>query len=238
MSVSIGEHLLGRHVNHDPRSRNYENKPKKLVRPRSRMHEIRANALNQADLGSCVGHTAAQWLNCTLTAKNRRRGLMPGRRMSLGFKPASYLNDEDARTLYSAASKADEFDGAWPPTDTGSSGLGGAKALQKYGFIENYYHVFDFETLVATIVEQPAMLGVNWYQGMFDPDKKGVIRPTGSAMGGHEILIRGVDFTNQRFRLRNQWSPEWGIKGDCFISFTDMQRLLKEQGDVTVPGLV
>lgn len=238
MGISVGEHLLGRFVNHDPRSRNFSYPTRKLLQPRSRMHEIRATALNQEDIGSCVGHTAAQWLNCTRAAKNRRRGFMPGRRMGVGFKPTTYLNDDDARQLYATATALDDFPGSWKPNDTGSSGLGGAKALQKFGFIERYYHVFDFPTLLQTIIEQPAMLGVNWYQGMFDPDKTGVIRPTGSACGGHEILIRGVDFTNKRFRLRNHWTPEWGINGDCFLSFADMERLLKEEGDVTVPGII
>lgn len=237
-SISVGDHLLGRHVNHDPRSREFPATPRKLVQPRSKMHELRAVALNQADLGSCVGHTAAQWLNCVVTSRNRRRGMMPGRRLGVGFKQTKYLNDEDAQTLYSAATSYDEFDGKWPPHDTGSSGLGGAKAMKKYGYIEKYTHCFDFASLVATIVEQPAMLGINWYAGMFDPDEKGVIRPTGSQCGGHEILIRGIDFTNQRFRLRNHWTPEWGIKGDCFLSFSDMERLLSENGDVTVPNLI
>lgn len=233
MPESIGDHLLGRVVNHDPRSKNYPVQPRRMLRPRSRKHEIRKPALNQKDIGSCVGHTCAQWLNTTVASLNRKRGFMPGRPANR----SKYLTDDDARTLYAAATRHDEFWGIYPPDDFGSSGLGGAKAMKQYGFITEYRHVFDFETLLSVVIETPVMVGINWYSGMYDPNSRGIIRPTGSLCGGHEILIRGVDFMDKFFRLRNHWSPEWGIKGDCYISFDDMQRLLKEEGDVTVPIL-
>lgn len=225
---------LGRVVNHDPRSKNFPAQPRKLLRPRSRLHELRAPALRQGDIGSCVGHTAAQWLNCTVTKHNRKRGFMPGRPTNR----TKYLDDHNARTLYSNATIFDQFGGVYPPDDTGSSGLGGAKALQKFGFITEYRHVFDFPTLIAVVIDQPVMLGINWYEGMYDPDDHGVIRPTGSVEGGHEILVRGIDLQRKRFRLRNHWGVDWGIKGDCYLDFADMERLMNEQGDVTVPGII
>ncbi len=235
-SISIGDHLLGRIVNHDPRSRNFPAPVRRMVRPNSKTHTLAVPALNQGDIGSCVGHTAAQWLNCAIAKPNRMRGHLPTpRRSRLKFNRSTRFDDDDAREIYSAATTFDPFDGSWPPVDTGSSGLGGVKSLQKYGFIDSYTHVFDFSTLCSVVIAQPVMLGINWYSGMFDPDSNGLIRPTGSLSGGHEILIRGIDFGKKLFRLRNHWTPEWGIKGDCFISFGDMQRLLSEEGDVTVP---
>ena len=103
-----GSFPLGRVVNHDPRSKNFPAQPRKLLKPRSRLHELRAPALQQGDLGSCVGHTAAQWLNCTMTSRNRKRGFMPGR-------PANrtrYCDDHHARTLYSNATIFDQFGGS------------------------------------------------------------------------------------------------------------------------------
>lgn len=225
---------LGRVVNHDPRSRNYPARPRKLIKPATKLHDMRAEALQQGNVGSCVGHTAAQWLNCTMAKSNRKRGTMPNRPIN----PTKYLTDADAVRLYSTATQMDDFGGAYPPDDFGSSGLGGAKALQHYGFIAEYRHVFDFPTLLAVVIDQPVMAGINWYEGMYDPDSLGVIRPTGSLSGGHEILIRGIDFSGKRFRLRNHWGTEWGLKGDCYLSFKDMERLMNEQGDVTVPGII
>ena len=233
------QYPLGRHVEHDPRSLNFPHKTRRIVsreRPRSVTHKMVPAALSQGDLGGCVGFTAAQWLNTQIAAKNRRRGTKNIR--PTGVNKTSYLQDSDARTLYSLATELDGIEGQWPTDDTGSSGLGGAKALQQFNFIDSYTHVFDFPTLCNTVIFQPVMLGINWYETMFTPDANGLIHVAGDVAGGHEILVRGIDFTTGRFRLRNHWSPAWGIKGDCFISFDDMQRLMHEEGDVTVPTLI
>ncbi|NED51184.1 hypothetical protein G3I24_09730, partial [Micromonospora aurantiaca] len=64
--------------------------------------------------------------------------------------------DEDqARALYSAATRLDEFDGEWPPTDTGSSGLGVAKACKRAGLISGYRHAFGLNAALTALAEQP-----------------------------------------------------------------------------------
>lgn len=237
--LNVGPHLLGRIVEHDPRSRNFPAQPRKLIRPKSRLHKILPPALSQGDIGSCVGHTAAQWLNCAIAGVNRRRGtLVTPRRVAPRFNKGTYLDDDDARALYHAATGLDDTPGEWTPDDTGSSGLGGAKALQRYWFIDSYTHVFDFPTLCSVMLIQPVMAGINWYSDMFDPDKDGVVHVGGELAGGHEILLIGIDFANKRIRMRNHWTPQWGKKGDCFISFADMERLMHEEGDITVPKVI
>ena len=81
----------------------------------------------------------------------------------------------------------------------------------------------------------PAVLGVNWYKGMETPDASGQIFVTGEQLGGHAILCIGYDHVRQLYRLHNSWGKDWGIGGDCFISVSDMKRLLSENGEAAIP---
>lgn len=232
MAANDTPYPLGRFVQHDPRSRNFAY-PRKAVPVRSVTHVLRAPALHQGDLGSCTGNAAAQWLNSSVAVNNRKSGQKLYR-----TRKNALLTQPDAVELYSAATMDDAFEGTYPPVDLGSSGIGVAKAMQRFGFITSYTWTFSFEQFLLALQSQPVLVGVNWYEGMFEPDAEKFIRVQGFAVGGHEILARGVDYTHRRVRLRNSWGPQWGLAGDCFVSFADMERLLREDGDVVVPTVM
>nr|MBA3585068.1 hypothetical protein [Gemmatimonadota bacterium] len=40
---------------------------------------------------------------------------------------------------------------------------------------------------------------------------------------------------HRRFRLTNSWGRDWGIDGQCLISFDDMAQLFDEAGEAAVP---
>ena len=188
---------------------------------------------SQGDLGSCVGNSAAEWLNCGVAVKNRRSGKADKRRT-----PTSYLKEDDAVEIYSTATQFDEWPEQYPPSDTGTSGLGAAKALQHLGFITAYQHTFTFESFLATLQAQPVMVGFNWYSGFMETDRSGYIRmgdKDTDPIGGHEVLARGVDYTHRRVQCRNHWTQKWGRNGEFYIDFDLMERLLKEDGDVLAP---
>ena len=77
----------------------------------------------------------------------------------------------------------------------------------------------------------PAVIGVAWYEGMFTPDDKGFIKPTGGILGGHCVLVRAVNVKKKYFTIRNSWGGEWGVNGDCYITFGDMEKLLDNRGE-------
>lgn len=232
--MTVGAHLLGRLVEHDEASRDYPNLMRRVVAPRSVMHTCNAPILDQGNLGSCVGNTAAEWLNCAVAVKNRARGELMTR-----YRSRVYLNEADAVELYSEATQRDEDDSVeYPPTDCGTSGLGVAKALKDCGFITEYRWTFSFGAFLTALQAFPVCVGINWYSGMFDPDRAGYVVPTGSVEGGHEILARGLDYSQQRVRFRNHWGADWGAGGECWMSFDSIERLLHEDGDVMVPGLI
>jgi hypothetical protein len=79
------------------------------------------------------------------------------------------------------------------------------------------------------------ILGVDWFNNMVDPDENGIIRASGYVLGGHAILANGVNVKKKLVRLHNSWGPDWGLNGDCFISFDDLAKLLRRNGEACVP---
>lgn len=150
------------------------------------------------------------------------------------------LDIEFARQkIYWEAQKIDQFPGGdYPgasPKSQGTSVLAGVKVVQKLGYITEYRWAFNLDDLIDSVSSLgPAVMGVDWYSGMFQPDLWGYIAPTGKIEGRHAIMIKGVNVEKQRFRLHNSWGSSWGMAGDCYISWSDMEKLFKN-GEFVVP---
>lgn len=166
-----------------------------------------------------------------------------------------------ARDVYFDAQRVDQWDGgAYPgaaPFYEGTSILAGAQVLQKRGYYESYHWALSaMETAQGVGYFGPAVIGVNWYTGMFNTDPNGFIHPTGRIEGGHAVLVRAVkivyksprtwkfwrertwqdvDFDRSYVTIWNSWGPDWGVKGTAKLSLTNLERLIKENGDVCFP---
>lgn len=222
---------LGRHINHDPRSREY---PFALRdEARAAVHSVkwmrRVPIFDQGDLGSCTGNAAAGWL---VTDNQLRQGLIV-------IGADNDADEQDAVDIYSAATALDPWPGSYPPEDTGSDGLSVAKVLQSLGYIDSYSHGFAISDLQVALQSTPCLLGTNWYDGMFNPTSAGVVNVSGSVAGGHEYLCVGFDAGNlgwpAPYRFANSWGAGWGDAGYFYMSEATIIRLLGEDGDVTVP---
>lgn len=242
----LGPHLLGRTLEHDPASRNYEHPVRRLTRPRNVTHTLNAPTMDQGQVGSCEGNTAAEFLNCAKAVRNR---IAYNKADDSRFDGRSYLDQIDAVDLYSVATLLDNdhIPGIYPPTDTGTSGVGIAKAVRNAGGLERYEWTFTWEAFLATLQRQPVMLGTHWYQSMFETDSKGYVvppRPGDQPVGGHAYLGFKFDWINQRAGCTNHWTEDWGIRiaghgGRFWISFDLLEQLLiHEQGDSLVPVLL
>lgn len=140
------------------------------------------------------------------------------------------------QTLYCEAQKIDPWQGSEcgnnPPKYGGTSILAGVKTAQSWGFFKEYRWAYSIDDLALGIaVNGPSVLGVRWYANMTTPSPEGYIKPTGALQGGHAILARGVDYEKKHLILRNSWGKDYGINGDCYISFDDMSELFKQNGE-------
>lgn len=221
---------LGRKVEHDPRSLNYAHG----VLPKTAIKSVdwtrRAPIFDQGNRSSCTGNAAAGLLGTDFLG---RTGLT-----SVTVNGQVLPVDEDfAVRVYSLATQLDEFDGQYPPDDTGSSGLGAAKALKRLGLASSYKHAFSLDALKSALQTGPVMVGTIWLESMFAPDGGGFMRVdrTSSVAGGHEYVLAAYDVTADQFRIDNSWGDSWGMQGSAWITATDMQWLLSQQGDVTIP---
>ena len=208
---------LGRLVQFDERSREYPvrtllaTEPKKLQSYTWRCKQV----LQQGSLGACTGFS---WSHELIARPAEVQG----------------ITNETAIKVYKLAQDLDEWEGN---AYEGSSVLAAVKATQQLhpGKILEYRWSFKLDDFLRTLgYIGPVVIGINWYNDMFNPNNKGLIKVGGGLAGGHAILANGIDVKKKLIRLHNSWGPDWGVNGECFISFDDIERLLNERGEACV----
>lgn len=168
--------------------------------------------LNQGSEGACTGFGCAHALALTPYSKPVDQAL--------------------AQRLYHEARRQDEWDGE---EYEGSSVNGAMKAARLFGLIPAWHWAYSLgEMMHGLSYHGAAEIGVWWWTGMFDPDANGYIHPTGYKEGGHALAVSGYK-VGIGFRLENSWGPGWGVNGGCWISETDMQMILDDDGECAFP---
>jgi hypothetical protein len=206
---------LGRQFAPDIRDRNYLIKDKLNVKPTAVTIRYWGDNEWWGDQGNapqCVGYAWAHWIE-------------DGPVTHGGIAPIVHPT-----LIYREAQKIDE----WPGENyNGTSVRAGAKYLQKSGKIKSYLWAYDLNTLINTVLNVgPVVVGTYWYLRMFYPDKNGLIKIEGPIVGGHAYVINGVDTTKKLFRIKNSWGKKWGSNGSAYISFADMELLIKLNGEI------
>jgi uncharacterized membrane protein len=117
------------------------------------------------------------------------------------------------------------------------AGLARETAAVNRGLITGYLHAFSLEDALAALQKRPLITGVNWYSSFDQPDAKGLVRIADNAYvrGGHEIAVTGMSVHQRTVTFLNSWGPSWGVRGEFKMSWEDWDRLLHEEGDVTIP---
>lgn len=206
---------LGRRPEFDERSRAFPVRAllRTVIQPRSYTWSCPLT-LDQGQEGACVGFAFAH---------------------EASARPVKVhdVTGDIASSVYVRARQLDEWEGE---DYSGTSILAGVKACKEIGWYREYRWAFGLDDMLLAIgYKGPVVLGVNWYAGMVTPDADGVIHVEGELLGGHAILANGVSIGKKMVRLHNSWGPDWGIRGECFIGFDDLRRLLQEQGEACVP---
>lgn len=236
------EHLpvLDRRVQFDERSRNFRAVDGIETKP-FRSYTWSCDVYNdQRAEGACVGFA---WSH------------------ELSARPVVLRVGSDfARAVYHRARQIDP----WPGEDyEGTSVLAGIKAVMEtlndrdlplYG---GYRWAFGIQDVVRTIgYKGPVVLGINWHYSMYFPDENHFIAPTEEPIGGHAILANGVkvvekvsdsvygttdwnnvDLDKSYVRLHNSWGKDYGDGGDAYITFRNLDALLRADGEACVPTL-
>ena len=217
---------LGRHVEHDERSRAYAypepavgaRQPQTVIWPRY------SPILDQGDIGSCTGNAMAGWLGCAPHARN-------------ADEAASY-DEQYALALYEAATRIDNVPGQYPPDDTGSTGNAVAKAARHAGLIASYSWCFSTVSLLHALQHGPVLIGAPWYESFDEPDTSGILALWGRIRGGHEFLARGVIMRSGDEPLilcDNSWGLGYGHDGSFYLPLSVWSVLRRQQADGTVP---
>ena len=219
--LTIDEHAvsgkrLGRHVLHDPRSRDYEAMRAPSIS--SVQHTSTGLPLDQGQIGSCTANALCGALDSAPDAAANR-----------------HYTEADAVSLYELETKLEHK--PYPPNDPGGSGLMVCKAARQLGWIAGYRHAFGIEHALLALMLRPVITGVNWYSSFDTPDATGLVSIATDAKvrGGHEVVADGIDAPNKLVWFWNSWGTSYAKGGRFCMSFDTWDQLLQERGDVTVP---
>lgn len=234
---------LGRHIEHDPRSLAYAHGVLPRIAIKSVDWARRIPVLDQGQLGSCTGNAATGALGTDSAGRTASAWVTitpAGAAASHGTFTAGLhqLDEAFAVHLYELATILDGITGQYPPTDTGSSGLGAAKALRALGLATGYTHGFSIAALNSALQAGPVLIGIPWLNSMFNPAADGriIVDQASGVAGGHELELCRYDATAGEYWVPNSWSTGWGQSGWGYLAATDLAWLLSQQGDVTVPA--
>jgi hypothetical protein len=166
--------------------------------------------LDQGQSPECVAYAWKQWLDSSpITAK-----------------PAQPPTPE---WIYHAAQAVDEWAGT--PHD-GTSVRAGAKVIEGLKRLGAYHWSTSADDARLYLLTMGTLvIGINWYEAMFDPEADGTLQVSGSLAGGHALLLNGFSDSRQAFRGINSWGPDWGQNGRFWLRKADLARLLSEDGE-------
>lgn len=213
---------LGRRYDPDDRDGNYllsDHIPRTLAMPRTKYWMYAQQPLDQGREGTCVGHG---WKHCLMAGPIKQT------------KPSTYPT---AITIYLEACKVDP----WQENDNGDLQFGtsvraGAKALHSRGLISEYAWAWDLRTCIDyLLIRGPVVIGVNFYEQMRRTDKQGFMRVGGDLLGGHCMLLLGVNENDRVVRGLNSWGRDFGQNGRFWMDYPTLDRLIGEFGEICAP---
>lgn len=206
---------LGRHVQHDPRSWNFPAREASEVV--SVKHRTGGLPLNQEAHRCSTAHAL-----CGVLGAAEKNNVA--------------VTSSAAISIYERAREIDRS-GALREIE-GSSALMACKAARSMGLIDSYQHAFGIDHALRALVLGPVITGFSWYSSFDDPDPvTGLVEIAADATvrGGQEVIADEIDRDDELVWCSNSWGRGFGLDGRFCMTFETWRRLLKEQGDVTVP---
>lgn len=177
--------------------------------------------LDQGQEGACVGFGI-----------NHERAARP--------KVTTGITNQSAQEDYWEIQKNDEWPGgSYPGADPhydGTSVRAGMDYFRQRGDYKSYWWANDEEDVAYALgYKGPVVIGVDWKEGMFEPDSKGYLNLTGDVMGGHCTLLYGINVNGGYYKLWNSWGRGWGDNGTAKLRREDLASLLRDGGEAAIP---
>jgi hypothetical protein len=217
------DYRLDRLVDFDIRSRDWDIHRSVMGKP-LRSYTWRCNQwLNQGAYGACVGFSFAHEI-CA-RPKEVHQGI---------------TNEYALENIYFNAQRIDRWEGGEYPEASkkmaGTSVLAGAKTARDLGWFKEFRWAFNTNDVLLTLgYKGPVVIGVSWHQGMMYTRDSGYIKATGRKIGGHAVLLNGVNTKEKYVKVHNSWGKVWGENGEAKLSWDDLDSLLQNKGDACVP---
>lgn len=148
------------------------------------------------------------------------------------------ISDATARRVYEEARRQDEWEGE---DYEGSSVNGAMKAARLFGWVKSWHWCLTTAEVRHALSYHGAVeAGTNWWSGMWDPDEQGYLRVQGTVVGGHAWCLSGFKKVGDAddayvYRMENSWGRDWGDDGGAWILESDLQQLLRDQGEFACP---
>lgn len=213
---------LGRHQVHDALDAELEAVVDLLEPIRDVDHAEHQPVWDQGSIGDCTMNAAYGTIVCDPFGR-----------------PGTAYTEDDIVTGYELETRLDDsqIPGEYPPDDTGSCGPWSMRVLVKLGLIRSWRHCRTLHSALRMLNRGPISVGIAWYNSMFTPDAENTIHLDESSglAGGHQVCIVANDTKKRRVKIRNSWGASWGDQGHAWISWADLDKLLRAGGDVVQP---
>ena len=139
----------------------------------------------------------------------------------------STVTNADGHTIYYQCKVID----GEPEQEDGTWVRSAAKDMVKLSRMDEYYFASNVDEIASWLrAYGPVIVGMDWYEDMFEPDSKGYVHVGGQLAGGHCWLILG-QASNGDFICQNSWGKGWGLGGRFMVMYDDMAELLSEDGE-------
>ena len=217
-NTQVKDRRLGRCIEFDEMSRAFPIRTLVADKPPVNKKWDCSQILDQGVEGACVGFGLSHEL---IAAPDEVKG----------------LTNQTARELYWLVQHKDPWPGgAYPdavPFYEGTSVLSGLKTLVELGYCDSFHWGFGIDDVLKGVsYEGPAVIGSFWWKSMYNPTSCcNRISPKGEIAGGHCYILNEVNWDIELVGIVNSWGLSWGDRGRAYITFKDMEIILKNEGE-------
>ncbi len=185
-----------------------------LPAPRTHYWPLWSRQIDQGNTGTCVGHGVKHLLMAGPVA-HRKPEPTPFQLYDWAIANDEWAeNDRDTARLF------------------GTSVRAGLQAARHYGLIGwfGWARTLD-EALRWLAWRGPLVIGVDWTEGMMQPDRERIIRATGAVVGGHCVALLGLNTSRGLVYGINSWATF----GRFWLPAEEFDGLMRRNGDVATP---